>query len=120
MDTTRAHTGGSAYSQSPADPLAFWIEIKDDGHTLIVAPHGELDQTTTPRLAAGFKGRSDAHHVLACDMTGVTFMDSTALFALVRLAELEPQRFALAGTSWPVERLLYLTCTDDRFRRVSL
>jgi anti-anti-sigma factor len=96
----------------------FSIDVKDDAHVLIVAPIGELDLTTSPQLVEAFASRRDGHRALICDVTGVTFMDSTGIQALIWLADAEPQRFALAGTSQPVERLLDLTSTADRFQRV--
>jgi anti-anti-sigma factor len=97
---------------------SFSIDVRDDGDVLIVAPNGEIDLVTSPRIVEAFASRSDGHTELICDVTGVTFMDSTGIQALLWLAENEPARFALAGTSQPVERLLDLTCCADRFRRV--
>ena len=96
----------------------FSIDVKDDGHVLIVAPIGELDLATSPQVVEAFAARSNGHRALVCDVSGVTFMDSTGIQTLIRLADLEPQRFALRGRSQAVERLLALTCTAERFRRV--
>ena len=95
------------------------IDVRDDGEALVVTPSGELDIMTSPQLVQAFAQRSNGHRRLICDVTGITFIDSTGIQALLRLAESEPQRFALAGISRPVERLIDLTCTADRFRRVA-
>lgn len=96
----------------------FSLDVRDDGQVLVVAPTGELDLYTSPQLLEAFASRRDDHRALICDVTGVTFMDSTGIEALIWLADAEPQRFALAGTSQPLERLLDLTCTGQRFQRV--
>jgi anti-sigma B factor antagonist len=93
------------------------IDVRDDGNVLTVAPSGELDITTSVQLIDAFACRN-GHTALVCDISGVTFIDSTGFQALLALQRDEPACFALAGTSPCVERLLELTGTAKQFRRV--
>jgi anti-sigma B factor antagonist len=97
-------------------PPAWNIDIEDDGTTLAVRASGELDITTAPQLLDAF-GRANGHSELVCDMTGITFIDSSGVNALVELGRREPESFTLAGASEPVERLLEMTGTAGWFRR---
>jgi anti-anti-sigma factor len=92
------------------------IDVADDGETLSVRPCGELDLYTCPELLDAFRG-ANGHRDLVCDITGITFIDSAGIHGLIELSRREPRRFALAGASAPVERLLELTGTADWFRR---
>jgi anti-anti-sigma factor len=93
------------------------IEVVDDGKRLAVRPSGELDLNTCPELLRAF-GRADSQSELVCDLSGITFIDSSGVRALIKLGQREPKRFALAGNNKHVERLLELTGTVDWFRRV--
>ena len=94
------------------------MRIQDDGETLLVQPQGEVDVLTAPQLSAALLGCSDGHRRLVCDLSEVTFMDSTGLRALIEARRRDPVRFVLAGTSPQVERLLELTGTDRLFKRI--
>ena len=92
------------------------IDVDDDGHTLAVRPYGELDLSTSPELVSAF-GKASGQTRLLCDLSGVTFIDSCGIRALIELGQREPERFALSGASEPVERLLELTGVAGWFRR---
>jgi anti-sigma B factor antagonist len=92
------------------------IEVVDHGHTLAVRPSGELDLNTSPQLIGAFAQAGD-QQALVCDLSDITFIDSSGVNALIHLGRLEPERFALSGASEPVERLLELTGTAGWFRR---
>ena len=94
------------------------IDVKDDGEVLIISPSGEVDLSTSPKLVAAFDHSANGHRDLICDITNITFIDSTGMRALLELASGEPDRFALSGSSAAVEQLLDLCCVADRFRRV--
>jgi len=99
------------------DGLELWmIDVTDDGDVLVVAPYGELDLTTSPRLVEAFAS-NNGHKSLVCDLRGVSFIDSTGIQALLAIQRAEPDRFVLAGTSASVERLLEMTGTANVFRR---
>lgn len=97
-------------------PPTWDIDVVDDGLTLSVCPSGELDLATCPELLGAFAGAA-GHRDLVCDISGLTFIDSTGVRGLIELSQREPERFALAGVSEPVERLLELTGTAGWFRR---
>jgi anti-sigma B factor antagonist len=94
------------------------VDVKDDGEVLIVSPSGEVDLTTSPELVAAFAHPANGHRDLICDITDITFMDSTGVRALLELLSREPYRFALSGSSAAVDQVLDLCCVADRFRRV--
>ncbi|HET8536009.1 MAG TPA: STAS domain-containing protein [Solirubrobacteraceae bacterium] len=92
------------------------IDVDDDGHTLAVRPSGELDLSTSPELISAFV-KANGQRQLVCDLSGITFIDSSGIRALIEIGQREPKRFALAGASEPVERLLELTGVAGWFRR---
>jgi anti-anti-sigma factor len=97
--------------------VPWMIEVEDDGTRVVVRPRGEVDLVTSAELAAVFDDCGDHHEALICDVSGITFINSAGLQMLLQTLDREPQRFALAGSSAPVERLLGLTATADRFPR---
>jgi len=94
------------------------IVVDDDGQTLAVRPSGELDMSTSPELVTAF-GKAKGQAQLVCDLSAITFIDSSGIRALIELGQREPERFALSGASEPVERLLELTGVAGWFRRTS-
>jgi anti-anti-sigma factor len=94
------------------------MRIQDDGDTLLVQPQGEVDLATVPELAAALGRCSNTHRLVICDLSEVTFMDSTGLRALVDARRREPERFVLGATSPQVQRLLDLTGTSSLFKHV--
>jgi anti-sigma B factor antagonist len=95
------------------------IDVKDDGDVLIVSPSGEVDLTTTPELLVAFAHDANGHRALICDITNITFIDSTGVRALLTLLHHEPKRFALSGSSAAVDRVLDLCCIADQFPRIA-
>jgi anti-sigma B factor antagonist len=75
----------SAQPASTPIPIAFAIsEPRRDGHTVALAVEGELDLATAPRLKAALDEiPPDEQRALVIDLSGVTFIDSTALRLLV-------------------------------------
>jgi anti-sigma B factor antagonist len=93
------------------------IEIVDDGTTLLVMPHGELDVHTAPNLSRALERCTSDHKVLIVDVTGISFIDSTGLKTLVAARERVRERLLLAGANPVLDRLLELTGTADLFTR---
>jgi anti-anti-sigma factor len=85
---------------------------------LLVQPQGDVDISTVPELSAALGRCSNGHRLLICDLSEVTFMDSTGLRALVNARRREPERFVLGATSHQVQRLLDLTGTSSLFTRI--
>ena len=94
------------------------MRIQDDGDTLLVQPQGEVDVATAPQLSAALRRCTNGHRLVICDLSEVTFMDSTGLRALVDARRREPERFVLGATSHQVQRLLELTGTSSLFKRI--
>jgi anti-anti-sigma factor len=73
---------------------------------------GEIDLAT----AAQLDGLEDVHGALLLDLHGVTFMDSSGIAALVRLAERCPHQdctLQIEACSLPVERVLRIVGLYD-------
>jgi anti-sigma B factor antagonist len=99
-------------------PMANWnIDVIDDGTTLLVIPFGELDVHTTPQLTRALERCTNAHKVLIVDVTGLSFIDSTGLGALLAARDRVRDRLLLAGANPVVDRLLELTSTAGLFQR---
>jgi anti-sigma B factor antagonist len=67
----------------PATPEGFTVEVggPDEGPSVITV-RGELDMSTSPELAAAVSGAGSGSTVVL-DLSQVTFLDSSALGALV-------------------------------------
>ena len=85
------------------------------GDAIVVLPKGELDISSAPTLRQELLEVINAEprrRVVCCDLTDVTFMDSTALGALVLAYETATgngQEFCIAGARANVHRVLQLT-----------
>ena len=100
---------------SDRDPI---VGLAERGDALVLSLTGELDLYTAPALREALRGaveRSPAR--LVVDLGGVTFIDSTALGALVearsRLAR--DDAFALAAPGLEVRRALEVSGLDRHF-----
>lgn len=89
------------------------------GGGIVIVPTGELDIAAAPGLRdelAAVITRTPRPRVVCCDLTEVTFMDSTALSALVyahEQAAMGGQQFCVAGARANVHRVLELTQIDQ-------
>lgn len=85
------------------------IERSDQPGWAIISPSGEIDLATVGQLEDSLATLSDGNTDVAVDLTGVTFMDSTGLRALLAanqsLSE-SGRRLALVVAGGPVDRLL--------------
>ena len=95
------------------------IETYPLGDAMVVRPHGELDIASAPTLRDELAAVITAEprpRVVCCDLTEVTFMDSTALSALVfahESAAMGKQEFCVAGARSSVHRVIELTQLDQ-------
>lgn len=63
----------------------FRIEIQPERHRVRVAPHGELDIATVPKLAEELDGLVErGFRTIVIDLRPTTFIDSSAVHLLVR------------------------------------
>lgn len=67
-----------------SSPQGFAVEVSDpDGNTVCIVVRGELDMSVAPGLADAITGASSAGVSVLLDLSGVTFLDSSAIGALV-------------------------------------
>jgi anti-sigma B factor antagonist len=87
-----------------------------EGRTHVVAVDGELDLAAAPGLAAALDEAIESGKTrLVLDLTGVSFVDSTAMHVVVAAARELRQRLgklALVGPDPNVRRLVELTRLD--------
>lgn len=90
--------------------------------TVVIAAIGEVDIATAPQLqealAAVLTAPAGAR-LLCCDLSEVTFLDSTGLSTLAtarKRADAEGVEFCLIGASGAVEKVLKLTAMAGVFQ----
>ena len=79
---------------------------------------GEIDLHTAPKVQSAIERAAKTNGAVVVDMSGVAFMDSTALSALVRSKDsLQEQETSLrlAAPSKAVERIFSVTGFRDYF-----
>jgi anti-sigma B factor antagonist len=84
----------------------------------VVAVHGEVDLHTAPKVHYAIERGSAGVKAVIVDMSGIAFMDSTALSTLMRAKEsLEEKGISLRLTtpSGAVERIFAVTGFEDYF-----
>lgn len=59
------------------------IALHEDGERLVVAPTGELDLSNVAALEAAWRSAAVKSQAVVIDLSGLTFMDSTGLRALL-------------------------------------
>ena len=80
----------------------------------VVTAQGELDAFVAPDLTATFSAIADDRRLIV-DLTGVSFMDSTALGLLVRMVREAPERSAEVRVVLPrgaARRIFEITTLD--------
>lgn len=88
--------------------------ILDGDHTAIVRVVGEIDVATSPRITdAVHDAVSRGATQLVLDLSGVTFMDSSGIAALIATRSAAP--VVLRSPSDTVARLLAVTGLADTF-----
>jgi anti-sigma B factor antagonist len=100
---------------SHADPI---VGVSENGGAVVVRLAGELDLYNTPAVKealADALGRTAARLVI--DLSDVTFIDSTALGALVEARKQlgSGDRFALAAPGLEARRALEVSGLDQHF-----
>lgn len=103
--------------ESPPAPFAITCQELDE-HTNLVAVEGELDLTTAPRLKwMLLDSLQEGRSRLLVDLSGTTFMDSTALGVLVVVnRRLDPNaRMAIICDRPNVLKIFELSGMDGAF-----
>jgi anti-sigma B factor antagonist len=97
------------------------FEVSIDEHSdaySVIAVRGEIDLHTAPKFQYALERVAETNGAVVVDMSGVVFMDSTALSALVRSKESLQQQgvsLRLAAPSKAVERIFSVTGFQDYF-----
>ncbi|WP_205699339.1 STAS domain-containing protein [Conexibacter sp. SYSU D00693] len=72
-------------------PAPFLLEIRDDGRSRLVVPHGDVDIATAPELAGAVLRAAGEVPAVVLDLRDVRFIDSSGIGAVLdcrrRLAE---------------------------------
>ena len=109
--------------QTREEGIAADFEVSIDEHAddySVVAIRGEMDLHTSPKVQGAIERASENNGVgaVVVDMSGVAFMDSTALSALVRSKDTLGKRdvsLRLAAPSDAVARIFAVTGFHDFF-----
>jgi anti-sigma B factor antagonist len=92
------------------------IELDEAGEVPVLVVKGDIDMASAPKLADAVA--SQPGQVLIADLSGVEFIDSTGLRALIAADELlasREGRLLIVTTEGPVQRIIDLTGLDGRF-----
>jgi anti-sigma B factor antagonist len=84
----------------------------------VVAVRGEVDLHTAPKVQYAIERGSEGVKTVVVDMSGIAFMDSTALSTLMRAKESLQERgvsLRLTTPSGAVERIFAVTGFEDYF-----
>ncbi len=104
------------YTSHPSNRLK--LECSVDTVAVVLRVHGEIDLETTPAFDAEILRIIEAQpERVLIDLSGVEFIDSTGLSALIRAdqgAAANGQQLSLRGGSSQVRRLFELTGLLDR------
>ncbi len=74
--------------ETPGDQFGVTVAVEQHGAAVVLRVAGELDMLTTPRLAeAATSALATRPPVLVIDLTGVTFLASVAMSAIVAAHE---------------------------------
>jgi anti-sigma B factor antagonist len=99
--------------------MPFSLDHDPVGETHLVVASGELDIAATSELSAIFAmANAGPQDTLVLDLTGVDFIDSSALGTILRAAqqlEAAGKRLHIVTPEGPVRRLLEITGTAQRF-----
>jgi anti-sigma B factor antagonist len=90
---------------------SFTVEVVNANGRAIVSLHGEIDMSCGPALRAALSAAQDGSPDVIVDLSGVTFMDSTGLNALIGAYHHAPEGGSLGvvGARWAVRRVFDIT-----------
>ena len=94
------------------------IETRDEGGTVVVSVHGEIDLQHSPQLRKHLIGLMVKVCPVVVDMAGVDYIDSSGVASLVeayQMARKNGTRFVLAMVSARALRVLQLARLDKVF-----
>ncbi|WP_354701564.1 hypothetical protein DSM112329_01884 [Paraconexibacter sp. AEG42_29] len=82
-----------------------------DPSTQVLACFGELDMATAPGFQAALEEVTAP--ALVVDLTGLQFLDSTGIGAILSAKRQRPDRLSVVVAGGPVRRILEVTSLDD-------
>jgi anti-sigma B factor antagonist len=94
------------------DELSVSITTERDGEAVIFRLRGSLDIATSPSVRAALLEGADGNHEVIVDLSGLEFLDSTGLGALIgaqRRALEQGGHVRLVINEGPIARLLNIT-----------
>ncbi|MEW6635295.1 MAG: STAS domain-containing protein [Actinomycetota bacterium] len=97
------------------------FEVSIDEHAeaySVVSVRGEVDLHTAPKVRDAIERAGKAAGVVVVDMSGISFMDSTALSTFMRSRDILQEKsveMRLADPSQAVERIFSVTGFRDYF-----
>lgn len=98
--------------------MDFQVSLEEHADTYsIVAVMGEVDLHTAPKVQQAIE-RAAVNGTVVVDMSGIAFMDSTALSTFMRVQDLLRERgvsFRLTAPSEAVERIFGVTGFGEYF-----
>lgn len=97
-------------------PVSFSLETSERDGLTLVALTGELDLSTSGRLADALDAVAGADRRIVLDLRGLQFMDSTGLAVILRYHQrAKDGRYDLVVVRGPasVDRLFQVTRTDE-------
>ncbi|HEX4033675.1 MAG TPA: STAS domain-containing protein [Solirubrobacteraceae bacterium] len=104
-----SQTGGDAI------PESFSVAASETEGEQLIAANGELDIATVPVLEEAFERALEAAPArIVVDLAGVTFIDSTGLRMLIRIAERSADGQLEIRSTPVVDRLLQVTGLLDQ------
>ncbi len=92
-------------------PLDVLVVENERGASVVVT--GELDIASRDVLASRLDNAMERFPHVQVDLSGVTFIDSTGLHALLAASQTDSASFEIVSTSETVRRLLLLTGLED-------
>jgi anti-sigma B factor antagonist len=96
------------------------IEVSRNGDRVVVRLEGELDLASVPMLESEMENATlDDPATVVLDLSGLEFIDSTGLRAILSLdkhSEERGQTFALVRGSQQVQRLMNMTRVDEHLK----
>jgi anti-sigma B factor antagonist len=96
------------------------IDVASDGSSILVRLTGEVDLSLSDELSSAYEACLGSAQPVRVDMTGLSFIDSTGIGFVARLAASEQaagRRLTIVGASRRTSETLSLTGLDDLLDR---
>jgi anti-sigma B factor antagonist len=94
-----------------------WLSSQSRDGCMVITIRGDLDIVTSPQLDECLSAAESTHNRIILDMTGVDFLDTSALAVIVghwKQAEAVGETLALAGARYRYTKTLWITGLADK------